>query len=1368
MLDESVPIVAIKELQQNIAAADTLNQLFDVALDFCQKQLAAEEVELRQTAVSPIDPHAVDLQVPVNETGYSLCLYRKQPFDENERLTAEMGAALLAAAPFFRSMARPSATQLKLLQKVSQTVAVEQQFKAITTVLGRGFAETLPQANGKLYLWKEETGELVVHSILGPTVKTGPLIPIQVDDVMMRVIESGETAVLNHQSPPQLIVPATIKDKVAALLHVTYPYDARIPPGDVTFLELLVGYLGIALNNTRLLGQAWQRTNQLETIYRVTESTLALQSLESTLTAIQERLMSAFNASTCYVALYESDAQTITFPWIIRHRERISQGPISILDDNSLVAWVIANNQPFITNDSAAETTPVSGIPLGEALPQSIIIVPLRDGPNVLGAISIQNDAPNAFDSSEYKTFMTVASHIATIIKNARLYDQTKNLVNQGTKDYQTAVALRQAIAIISTSLEPLSVFNQLLIALSSVFTYDTAYAFTIRDDQRLQYITSRDFHNRPLPVTGNDLQKAWHDSPLINQIIEAKEAVTIGHTAVTPEWVSVSGNEAMQSWMGVPLVAQRTVVGLLMVHSQTLHAFDDREKWLATTLCAHTAVALNNARLYQRTQQQLSEISTLYQASATMTANLDQDFVLQTVVTEMVRALKVDSCTIFVWNEHKQTYDAAAHKSMLYAQPGEAQESVGLMSVEHLEKHPTLQRLFKKKEIYKLRQGHIQSEDDLDLLTASGMKSLLLVPLVRRQKMLGVIAMGQKAQPRSFRQSELWLAQNLAGQAAVAIEHAHLFSQAQRRIEELSTFHSIVLQLNTPLQLNSVLDTITDSALKLLPDASNLHIYLYDEETEEYTFGSALWRDGRRQAAVTKIRKTGLTATVVQSGKSVVINNASTHPLFQSQDASKWGISAIAGFPLKYGEQVIGAFTITYLHAHTFSQDELLLLNLLADQAAVAVKNARLFDDSQRRLRDMSALVDMAKQVTGDLKLTSVLQTTVQILQGLLSARASTITMLSDDETELVVEAAVGVSPEIMQEARMKVGEGVSGEALRRQETIYIQDTHKEPNFLFFSDVVRSLLVVPLVVRDKAIGTLSVDSDRPNAFSASDMQLMMIAAAQVGVAISNAGLFEEVEERAVELAVAYEELKESDRLKDELVQNLSHELRTPLTFVKGYVDLLQEGEMGIINEAQIEALNIVSSKTDEITHLIEDIITLQRIDEGNLQLEVISLADFLKTAVASHQIVAKQKGLNIIYKKPAYTAKVNMDKNRISQVVDNLIGNAMKFSPDGGTISVAIHEQTDDILVTIKDEGIGVPKEKQEKIFERFYQVDGSARRRFGGTGIGLAIVKRIIDAHKGQIWVESEVGEGSIFSFTLPKAVEELNVPKTVMDHV
>jgi len=725
----------------------------------------------------------------------------------------------------------------------------------------------------------------------------------------------------------------------------------------------------------------------------------------------------------------------------------------------------------------------------------------------------------------------------------------------------------------------------------------------------------------------------------------------------------------------------------------------------------------------------------------------------------EMVRALHVDSCTIFVWSAGRQHLVPAAHSNLAQTtaqlwdeNESPIQVSIGLSLVDDLEKNQIIQHVFKTKEIFSLRYDSAHVQERIDLLEDAGLQAALLVPLVRQGDVLGLLALGQISEPRLFSSREQRLAQNLAGQAAVAIEHAHLYSQAQRRVEELATFHKIVLQLNTPLKLNTVLDAITESALKLV-DASNLHIYLYDQRTGKFSSGSALWRDGRRTPAVINVREDGMTATVVKSGKPLIINDARYHSLFQTEETKNWGIEAIAGFPLKRGDMVIGAFTITYLHPHRFTEDEVLLLNLLADQASVAVRNARLFSESQRRLRDMSALVDMAQKVTGKLKIKSVLQTTVKILQVLLNARASTITMLSEDRSELVVQATVGVNPEYMQ-VRMKLDEGVSSAVVRTGDLINIRDTYSEPNFLFFSDIVRSLLVVPLIVRGVTIGTLTIDSDRANAFSDLDIQLMMIAAAQVSIAISNAGLFEEVEARVSELAVAYDELKESDRLKDELVQNVSHELRTPLTFVKGYVDLLMDGEMGLVSSEQQEALHIVASKTDEITRIIDDIITLQRIDSGNLQLEVSPMAELIQTAVSGHRIVAEKKGLAIVAELPPHPGFVLMDTGRINQVLDNLIANAMKFSPNGGVINVSMEDLDDEIRVKISDQGVGMQKEKQSRIFDRFYQIDGSSRRRFGGTGIGLAIVKRIVDAHRGEIWVESELNLGSSFYFTLPKA--------------
>jgi signal transduction histidine kinase len=205
---------------------------------------------------------------------------------------------------------------------------------------------------------------------------------------------------------------------------------------------------------------------------------------------------------------------------------------------------------------------------------------------------------------------------------------------------------------------------------------------------------------------------------------------------------------------------------------------------------------------------------------------------------------------------------------------------------------------------------------------------------------------------------------------------------------------------------------------------------------------------------------------------------------------------------------------------------------------------------------------------------------------------------------------------------------------------------------------------------------------------------------------------------------------------------------------VKGYVDLLMDGEMGLVTAEQLDALQIVSEKTNEITRLIHDIMALQRIDSSNLQLEELALVSVIETAVISHRLVANSKGIEITYTPSEYMGVVTADKGRVNQILDNLIGNAMKFSPDGGKINISLQEWENEVCVVVSDQGIGLEEAQKEKVFERFYQVDGSAIRRFGGTGLGLAIVKRIVDAHQGRIWVESELGKGSAFYFTLPKS--------------
>lgn len=1332
---------ALNALQQNLQTATTWESVLSVIHPFVVEKLSVVSALVVPLATAQAGSW------PIGQTGFALQL---TPMPENEDLAA-LTAVLIATAPFVQKQQALSPAQQALLGQLSQAIIDQQQFDSITGRLNAAFADAFPGSRARLVLMAADQKQLALHSQFGPR---GGWLPVASDDRLKSV-----TQPTLGPDKSQLVLPVRASGgQVEALLQVVAASDEALRQ-ETAVLTLVASYLGVALSQQRLIKQAWQRANQLETIYRVTESVRVLKPLQQTLQEIHDQLLHIFNPPTCYVALVDTNEDIIEFPCVLENRQRITRQPIPLSDKDSLVAWVLNNNVPFVTEDWPADEKPVPGIK-GEGSPCSVICVPMRLHGEVLGAISIQSDVPDAFDASDFQTLTAVAAHVAVIIKNARLYTQTRELVDRGAHDYQTAVALRQAIAVISTSLQADSVVNHLLLALGNVVSYHNAFAFLL-DEHELKLVSSRDFYDRTLVISAEEAESIWRTHPLVQSILKQDKLIRIDDVRADARWQPLPHMENTRSWMGVPLTAGGVLLGILIFDSQIASAFDQRVEWLASTLAAHASVAIQNAMLFQQTQQQLAELSTLYQASATMTANLDQDFVLQTVVSEMVRALQVDSCTIFVWDQEFQKLYPAAHKNQPYIKQLKQNDEglIGLSSIENLASYLIVQRVFETHQIEQLSGENTPTGDTAELLQAAGLKALNLVPLVRRNKVLGLLALGDVTEKRTYSSGQLRLAQNLAGQAAVAIEHAHLFGQAQRRIEELSTFHDIVLRLNEPLQLNVVLDTITESALKLIP-ATNLHIFLYDSETQTFSKGSALWRDGRRTAAVPKVRPagSGLTSTVVHEGRPIVINDAPNHPFFQSEPASSWGICAIAGFPLKYGEKIIGAFTATYLYPHTFSEDELLLLNLLAEQAAVAIRNASSFAESQRRLRDMSALVDMAKQVTGDLKLQSVLQTTVQILQGLMNARASTITMLTDDGEGLIVKAAVGINPEFMN-ARMKLSESISGVVVQNADLVYIRDSYSDPDFLFFDDVVRSLLVVPLIVRDEPVGTLTIDSDRPHAFTESDMQLMTIAAAQVSVAISNARLFEELEERAAELAVAYEELKESDRLKDELVQNVSHELRTPLTFVKGYVDLLMDGDKGLLTPEQQEYLQIVSDKTDDITRIIEDIITLQRIDSGNLQRDVMPMADLLKTAVINHRLVADKKGLSIAYTIPqGQKGLVRIDKGRMNQVLDNLIGNAFKFSPDGGTIRLTMSENDEEVLVSVVDEGIGMPAEKHQRIFERFYQIDGSSRRRFGGTGIGLAIVKRIIDAHEGKIWVESELNKGSAFFFTLPIVKQDI----------
>jgi signal transduction histidine kinase len=233
---------------------------------------------------------------------------------------------------------------------------------------------------------------------------------------------------------------------------------------------------------------------------------------------------------------------------------------------------------------------------------------------------------------------------------------------------------------------------------------------------------------------------------------------------------------------------------------------------------------------------------------------------------------------------------------------------------------------------------------------------------------------------------------------------------------------------------------------------------------------------------------------------------------------------------------------------------------------------------------------------------------------------------------------------------------------------------------------------------------------------------------------------------------------QEIERAKNDIISIVAHELRTPMTSIKGYTDLMLQGAMGLLTEGQQHFLSIVKSNVDRLSRLVSDLLDITRIEAGSIELELVpmQLAEIVPEVCESVAEAVEERDLTLNVDVTTPIPTVRADRNRIIQVLVNLLSNAYRYTPPGGSIQVSVRPLEDTVLVQIADTGIGIAKEDQKKIFERFYRVEHDLVKKESGTGLGLSIVKSLVELHGGRLWLESELGRGSTFSFALPLAYE------------
>jgi signal transduction histidine kinase len=468
---------------------------------------------------------------------------------------------------------------------------------------------------------------------------------------------------------------------------------------------------------------------------------------------------------------------------------------------------------------------------------------------------------------------------------------------------------------------------------------------------------------------------------------------------------------------------------------------------------------------------------------------------------------------------------------------------------------------------------------------------------------------------------------------------------------------------------------------------------------------------------------------------------------------------------PLLRHDEAVGTLAVTRRECGGFTDDEIALLKTFADQAVIAIENARLLTELQARTQELSrsvgelqALGEVGQAISSTLDLETVL-TTIVSRAVQLSALDGGVVFEYDEGTEEFVQRA-GTDPggalaEARRTTRIRKGEGVLGRTAITLEPIQVPDITVPAAYegrlreILVESGVRAILAVPMVREGRLIGCLGVTRNQPGEFPAETIELLRTFATQSALAIQNARLFHEIEDKSRQLEAA-------SRHKSEFLANMSHELRTPLNAVIGFSEVLLQRMFGELNDKQDEYLKDIYASGQHLLSLINDILDLSKIEAGRMELTPapFHLPSAMDNAVTLVKERAARHGITLELDLDPRLGELVGDERKVKQVLLNLLSNAVKFTPEGGRISLKAGRRDGAVEIAVTDTGIGIAPEDQAAIFEEFRQVGSDETRKQEGTGLGLTLAKKFVELHGGRIWVESEPGRGSTFTFTLPVA--------------